>query len=117
MEESVPSCNAVFKPSTISDSVKPSSLLKSSSHEKITNCTITIKNTSNETAPGSEKYLVAYYEAEDEIPYNQLKEYLLLSLQDYMIPKYFIRIDSIPVTVNGKVDKKKLPDPLSKNIA
>ena len=32
-------------------------------------------------------------------------------LPDYMIPSYFIQIDKIPLTPNGKMDRKALPKP------
>ncbi|MCP5049255.1 MAG: AMP-binding protein, partial [bacterium] len=37
-----------------------------------------------------------------------LKEHLSRSLPDYMIPSYFIGIDKIPLTSNGKIDRKAL---------
>ncbi|MCP4297369.1 MAG: amino acid adenylation domain-containing protein [Proteobacteria bacterium] len=56
-----------------------------------------------------DKQLVAFYRSEhsEEIP--GLGEYLQKSLPDYMVPKHFIQIDKIPLTPNGKVDRKKLP--------
>jgi amino acid adenylation domain-containing protein len=45
-------------------------------------------------------------------PYSpDLKEHLSRSLPDYMIPDYFVTIDHIPLTPNGKVDRKALPEP------
>lgn len=40
-----------------------------------------------------------------------LKEFLSKTLPDYMIPSYFVYIDKIPLTTNGKVDRKALPEP------
>ena len=40
-----------------------------------------------------------------------LRDYLSRTLPDYMIPAYFVEIDSIPLTPNGKIDKESLPDP------
>ncbi|HLP62572.1 MAG TPA: condensation domain-containing protein, partial [Candidatus Deferrimicrobium sp.] len=41
----------------------------------------------------------------------ELKMYLSSSLPDYMIPSFLIFINSIPLTPNGKVDRKTLPHP------
>ncbi|MGE5343486.1 MAG: condensation domain-containing protein, partial [Candidatus Omnitrophota bacterium] len=45
---------------------------------------------------------------------NELKEFLSHSLPGYMIPSYFIYLDRIPLTPNGKPDRKNLPDPFSR---
>jgi amino acid adenylation domain-containing protein len=42
---------------------------------------------------------------------EDLKNYLLHSLPDYMVPTFFIYLDQIPVTTNGKTDRKILPAP------
>jgi amino acid adenylation domain-containing protein/non-ribosomal peptide synthase protein (TIGR01720 family)/FkbM family methyltransferase len=42
---------------------------------------------------------------------TDLKNYLLGELPDYMIPSAFIFIEKVPLTVNGKIDKKALPAP------
>ncbi len=42
---------------------------------------------------------------------EELKVHLGQSLPDYMIPKYFVQIPHIPLTTNGKVNKKALPKP------
>ncbi|MCP4150469.1 MAG: hypothetical protein GY757_22165, partial [bacterium] len=38
-----------------------------------------------------------------------LKEHLLQVLPDYMIPPFFVKVDKIPLTANGKVNKRLLP--------
>lgn len=60
---------------------------------------------------GGNKYLCAYYVSEQELESNELKAYLSLQLPHYMIPSFFIRIPKINFTVNGKVNRKGLPDP------
>ncbi|MDF2802806.1 MAG: hypothetical protein K0S61_2709, partial [Anaerocolumna sp.] len=42
---------------------------------------------------------------------TEVRQYLLKELPEYMIPSYFVKIDRIPLTVNGKVDKNALPEP------
>ncbi len=56
-------------------------------------------------------YLCAYITVDKEVRVSQLKEYLAASLPDCMIPLYFIQLEKMPLTPNGKVDRKALPDP------
>ncbi len=61
-----------------------------------------------------ETYLCAYVVLEDsmcELPYSELRKNMLQKLPEYMIPQYFVKIDKIPVTSNGKTDFKALPNP------
>ncbi|MCP5105018.1 MAG: amino acid adenylation domain-containing protein, partial [bacterium] len=62
---------------------------------------------------GGNKFLCAYFVAAPDVPVNKevLKEHLAAELPEYMIPSYFIGIDKIPVSPNGKVDRKALPEP------
>ncbi|MFZ5989459.1 MAG: AMP-binding protein [Bacillota bacterium] len=57
------------------------------------------------------KSLAAYVAAERPIASLNIREYLLGQLPDYMVPAYFIQVDDIPLTANGKVDRKALPKP------
>jgi len=47
---------------------------------------------------------------------TELRAYLKKSLPDYMLPFSFIPLDSLPVTPNGKVDRKALPEPWTDKI-
>ncbi|USB33497.1 amino acid adenylation domain-containing protein [Paenibacillus sp. YPG26] len=60
-----------------------------------------------------QRALCAYYAAAEELPYRALHDYLSQDLPGYMIPSYFVRLDAIPVTSNGKVDAAALPNPLT----
>ena len=42
---------------------------------------------------------------------RNVREFLSKELPDYMIPSYFVRLEKIPLTPNGKVDRKALPKP------
>lgn len=59
--------------------------------------------------------LVLYFEEVKAISKKELQEYLLDKLPYYMVPRYFIVIPNIPLTANGKIDYKALPEP--ENIA
>jgi amino acid adenylation domain-containing protein/thioester reductase-like protein len=61
--------------------------------------------------PAGNKYLCAYYLAEQELDSTDLKSFLSQSVPDYMIPSFFIKIEAIPLTPNGKLNKKALPEP------
>ncbi|ORX76770.1 acetyl-CoA synthetase-like protein [Anaeromyces robustus] len=63
----------------------------------------------NETT--SNKYLVCYFITEKDIDGKNIRNYLNDKLPLYMIPNYFIKIEKIPLTSNGKLDRKALPEP------
>ncbi len=58
---------------------------------------------------GGEKAIFAYVVAERKCSFDTLRQELKKQLPDYMIPSYLMELDRIPVTVNGKVDKGRLP--------
>ncbi|WP_426333525.1 amino acid adenylation domain-containing protein [Paenibacillus silvae] len=58
-----------------------------------------------------EKQLCAYYEADLELSAAELKSMLSRELPAYMIPTYLIQLDRLPLTTNGKVDRRSLPAP------
>jgi natural product biosynthesis luciferase-like monooxygenase protein len=73
----------------------------------------------------SEKRLVAYIVSRPEAVtamaatgrsdngFNEMdvRDFLKQQLPDYMIPAVFMRLDSLPLTANGKVDRRALPPP------
>jgi len=46
---------------------------------------------------------------------GELREFLRASLPDYMLPSLFLKIDALPVTANGKIDRSALPEPAIEN--
>jgi len=54
--------------------------------------------------------LCAYYTGEFSISDQEIKEFLLNKLPNYMIPTYFQRIEILPFTPNGKIDRKKIKE-------
>ncbi|UCH97824.1 MAG: hypothetical protein JSV88_13485, partial [Candidatus Aminicenantes bacterium] len=83
-----------------------SQLLK---HHKINEAVVVLKKDKH----GTQRYLCAYFVSNSDlsISVSGLREYLSKSLPDYMIPLYFMQLEKIPLTLNGKVDRKALPDP------
>lgn len=57
---------------------------------------------------GEEKSLVAYVVAEDKFDSQQIKSSLREKLPNYMIPSYFVEVETIALTPNGKIDRKAL---------
>ncbi|HLP57413.1 MAG TPA: amino acid adenylation domain-containing protein, partial [Candidatus Deferrimicrobium sp.] len=57
-----------------------------------------------------DKYLAAYFVSDKALPDAELREHLLKDLPDYMVPSYFVRLEKMPLTPSGKVDRKALPD-------
>ncbi|HLM58539.1 MAG TPA: amino acid adenylation domain-containing protein [Pyrinomonadaceae bacterium] len=64
-------------------------------------------------ADGGDKQLVAYLTAGGERAptVEELRALLKGSLPDYMVPSAFVYLDAVPLTRNGKVDRKALPAP------
>jgi acyl carrier protein len=61
------------------------------------------------------KYLVAYYVADSPMAATELKTALANDLPDYMIPAYFMQLPQLPLSLNGKIDRKALPKPERKS--
>ncbi|WP_162551082.1 non-ribosomal peptide synthetase [Paenibacillus tepidiphilus] len=57
-----------------------------------------------------ENVLHAYIVKNGDCDLNDLRLYLSRTLPDYMVPAFFSSIEAIPVTINGKLDVKALPD-------
>ncbi|MCP5050260.1 MAG: hypothetical protein GY940_24045, partial [bacterium] len=58
-----------------------------------------------------DKYLCAYIVSNRPRETGEMREYLAANLPDYMIPAYFMTIDTIPLAANGKVQRRELPAP------
>ncbi|WPS88761.1 amino acid adenylation domain-containing protein [Brevibacillus halotolerans] len=56
-------------------------------------------------------YLCAYMVATGAWSVSSLREHLIETLPEYMIPAYMMEVEKMPLTANGKVDKRALPVP------
>nr|WP_276599757.1 non-ribosomal peptide synthase/polyketide synthase [Nannocystis sp. SCPEA4] len=78
-----------------------------SSHAAVASCVVVAR----EDAPGNVR-LVAYVVAKDgALTVGSLREHLRSNLPDYMLPSAFVFLDALPLSANGKVDRKTLPVP------
>jgi non-ribosomal peptide synthase protein (TIGR01720 family) len=64
----------------------------------------------SKTGPDGNQFLCAYVvsHGNEGFTVGELREFLARELPDYMIPSYFIPMEQIPLTANGKVDRKAL---------
>jgi amino acid adenylation domain-containing protein len=63
-----------------------------------------------------DKELVAYIVPAGTPNLDELAEYMARMVPFYMMPSHYVSLEALPITVNGKVDKKKLPDPANASI-
>ncbi|WP_420644936.1 amino acid adenylation domain-containing protein [Candidatus Leptofilum sp.] len=59
----------------------------------------------------TENRLAVYFTAESSLSISELRQFLSERLPDFMMPAYFIQLDALPLTVNGKIDRRALPHP------
>jgi len=64
-----------------------------------------------------EHELIAYIVSRYELNAFMLRSNLALQLPAYMIPAHFVQMGKLPLTSNGKLDRKKLPDPGAAGLA
>lgn len=57
------------------------------------------------------KFLCAYVVLQKPLSDEEMRAYLAQALPEYMIPSFFVTLERIPVTPNGKTDRRALPKP------
>jgi amino acid adenylation domain-containing protein len=79
-----------------------------SHHFAIEHCVVVVRDDSTNTG-----VISAYFVKRNgiEVSDKELRDYLAGTLPPYMIPSMFVPMDSLPLTLNGKVDRKALPQP------
>ncbi|HWB94941.1 MAG TPA: AMP-binding protein, partial [Puia sp.] len=61
------------------------------------------------SATGGEKELTAYVVSSEALSVAECRRHLAAILPEYMIPSHFVRLENLPLTTSGKLDRKKLP--------
>jgi acyl carrier protein len=60
---------------------------------------------------GGDRRLVAYWTGPEEVGADRLRAHLLERLAEHMVPAAYVRLEAMPLTPNGKLDRKALPAP------
>ncbi|WP_339440775.1 non-ribosomal peptide synthetase [Pseudomonas proteolytica] len=63
-----------------------------------------------DTAGGAQ--LIGYYTASGEVAEQDVKAALAAELPEYMVPAQLIRLDAMPLSPSGKLDRRALPEPV-----
>ena len=71
-------------------------------HDGVRNCAVLMKT------GASGKRLVAYLSGEASA--EELKTYLKTKLPEYMVPGVYVMLPELPLSTNGKVDRRALPE-------
>lgn len=61
--------------------------------------------------PGGGKFLAAFVVSDKKLDVSAIKDFIGQNKPKYMVPAVIVQLDKIPLNINGKVDKKKLPKP------
>ncbi|WP_139487909.1 non-ribosomal peptide synthetase [Brevibacillus dissolubilis] len=79
-----------------------------SEHPAIQEAVVVIRHDSS-----GNPYICGYYVSAAEVDQKDIRKTLLEKLPTYMVPSILMRLESIPLTPNGKTDRLRLPEPLS----
>ena len=78
-------------------------------HRQVSQAVVMVR----EDTPG-DKRLVAYYTSKEggrALEGEELRAHLMVKLPEYMLPSAYVLLESLPLSVNGKVNRKALPAP------
>ncbi|MFN6438443.1 MAG: amino acid adenylation domain-containing protein, partial [Nostoc sp. DedSLP01] len=64
-----------------------------------------------EDEPGDQRLVAYVVSLEQHLKARELRRFLKQKLPEYMIPAAFVQLETLPLTANGKVDRRVLPKP------
>nr|WP_276562565.1 non-ribosomal peptide synthetase [Bacillus sonorensis] len=76
------------------------------SHEAVREAAVIAKEDA-----GGAKSLCAYYVAKQPVGLHELRSHIAAMLPSYMVPEFFMELQQMPLTRNGKLDRQALPEP------
>lgn len=79
---------------------------------EIERCALLFTGISQTAAEVRKDTLCLYYTVSADVDEEELKTFMAGKLVDFMVPQIFIRMEEMPETANGKIDRKKLPEPV-----
>ncbi|HWD83490.1 MAG TPA: AMP-binding protein, partial [Kribbella sp.] len=74
-------------------------------HPAVRSCVIVLHELS-----ATDKRLAAYLTTGQHATEDELRSHLLERLPEYAVPTYFVGLEELPLSANGKIDRKALPD-------
>jgi amino acid adenylation domain-containing protein len=77
-----------------------------STHAQVRQVAVVVR----EDRPGDRR-LLAYLVPDSEVTDGQLRAHVKAKLPDYMVPQHFVRLEKMPLTPSGKINRKALPAP------
>jgi len=79
-----------------------------SGFDQVKECVVTVHE-----PKGGGKQIAAYIVPSEDIPFDKdnIREHMKSLLPEYMVPSFFTIIEEIPLSPNGKVDRRALPEP------
>ncbi len=83
-------------------------------HDSVSAAVVTVHR-----GPGGEDRLLAYVvpRSGSSLQPGALRKHVRSRLPEYMVPSLFVALGAVPLTPNGKVDRKALPEPVELQVA
>ncbi len=78
----------------------------------VQHCAVVLYSSQKDSTDYAPKHLLAYYVSESPLSDDTLTRHLLTILPQYMVPDIFYHLREIPLSHNGKLDRKALPKPV-----